>query len=147
MFQVLAPILSLNLFFLLVCMHRPYSHDAPQSGHQGVEKTLEWLRQEAYWVNMAQDMENHCRECSKYQQAKPPMPQRAPLTNIPIGHPWQMVAVDVLEDPVLTSGNRYLLVVQDYFTKWVGAIPILNQTAQCITIEGVSQGLLSSWST
>ena len=111
------------------------NHDAPQAGHQGAEKTLERLCQEAYWVNMARDTENHCRECSKCQQAKPPMPQRAPLTNIRIGRPWQMVAVDVLEVPVSTLGNRYLLVVQDYFTKWADAIPMPNQTAQCITKE------------
>ncbi|KAL5469538.1 hypothetical protein EMCRGX_G030807 [Ephydatia muelleri] len=38
-------------------------HDSQATGHQGTHKTLERIRQEAYWVNMAQDVERHCREC------------------------------------------------------------------------------------
>ena len=35
-----------------------------------------------------------------------------------------MLAADILEVPVLRCNNRYLLVVMDYFTKWVEAIPL-----------------------
>ena len=66
------------------------------------------------------------------QRSKLPMPTPIPMTNIPIGHPWQMLAVDVLQVPVSSRGNRYLLVLQDYFTKWAEAIPMPNQTAECI---------------
>ena len=57
------------------------------------------------------------------------------MVNVPIGKPWQMVAVDILEVPVSSNNNRYLLVIQDYFTKWVDTIPIPNQTAARITKE------------
>ena len=40
--------------------------------------------------------------------------------------------MDVLEVPISTHGNRYLLVVQDYFTKWAEAFPIPDQTAKRI---------------
>ena len=46
-----------------------------------------------------------------------------------------MVAVDILEVPVSQNSNRYLLVIQDYKTKWAEAIPIPNQTAARITTE------------
>lgn len=111
------------------------NHDAPTAGHQGLRKTLERLRREAYWVSMARDVEKHCRECTKCQQAKLPTPQRAPLMNMPIGQPWQMVAVDILKVPLSTNNNPYLLVIQDYFTKWADAIPIPDQTATRITEE------------
>lgn len=110
-------------------------HDLPTAGHQGTAKTLHRLRQEAYWVNMANDVEQYCRECTKCQQAKPPAPVRAPLKNVPVGRPWQMVAVDILEVPLSSCNNRYLLVIQDYFTKWPEAIPLPDQTAQRITTE------------
>ena len=45
-----------------------------------------------------------------------------------------MIAVDILEVPV-SKNNRYLMVVQDYFTKWAEAIPLQNQTTVCITEE------------
>ena len=111
------------------------NHDIPSAGHQGFEKTLDRLRQNAYWVSMAKDVERYCRECTTCQQSKLSMPQRAPLTSMPIGKPWQMIAVDILEVPRSLNNNRYLLVVQDYFTKWVEAIPIPDQTASRITRE------------
>ena len=60
-------------------------------------------------------------------------PTRVPLTSMPIGKPWQMVAVDILTVPVSTNGNKCILVVQDYFTKWADAIPLPNQSASMIT--------------
>ena len=44
-----------------------------------------------------QDIEKYCRECTICQCTKPPAPTYAPLTTVPIGKPWEMVAVDVLQ--------------------------------------------------
>ena len=111
------------------------NHDIPTAGHQGAERTLHRLRKEAYWISMAKVVERHCRECTKCQQSKLSMPQRAPLTNVPVGRPWEMIAVDILEVPISSNNNRYLLIVQDYFTKWTEAIPLPDQTATRITAE------------
>ena len=111
------------------------NHDALTAGHLGAHKTLEHLRRDAFWINMAKDVEEYCKQCSTCQQSKLPMPQRAPLQNIPIGQPWQMIAVDILQVPMSTNNNRYLLVIQDYFTKWADAIPLPDQTASRITTE------------
>ena len=46
-----------------------------------------------------------------------------------------MIAVDVLEVPLLVNNNRYLLVVQDYYTKWADGISLPDQTAARITGE------------
>ena len=46
--------------------------------------------------------------------------------------PWEMVAVDVLKVPTSTKGNQYLLVVQDYFSKWPFAFPMRDQKAETI---------------
>ena len=109
------------------------SHDQPSAGHQGTAKTLARLQQEAYWVGMAKDVQRYCQQCTTCQQAKLPNPNRAPMCNIPIGKPWEMLAADILEVPVSRQNHRYLLVVMDYFTKWVEAIPLHDQTAASIT--------------
>ena len=57
------------------------------------------------------------------------------LSNIPLGRPWQMVAVDVLKVPISSNNNQYLLVAQDYFTKWPIAIPMPDQKADRISRE------------
>jgi len=44
-----------------------------------------------------------------------------------------MIAVDILSVPTSVNGNKCLLVVQDYFTKWADAIPLPNQKAVTIT--------------
>lgn len=84
---------------------------------------------------MASDVTKYCHECTRCQQVKPSKPTRAPLTSVPIGRAWQMIAVDVLEVPLSLNNNRYLLVIQDYFTKWAEAIPMPDQTAARITTE------------
>ena len=84
-------------------------------------------------MNMAKVVENFCKQCTQCQKTKLPMPSKAPLISIPIGQPWEMITVDILKVPLSSHNNRYLLVVQDYFTRWITAIAILNQTAICIT--------------
>ena len=82
---------------------------------------------------MAKDVYSHCTNCMVCQKAKPPLPPRAPLVNTPIGKPWQMLAIDILEVPVSSKNNRYLLVIMDYFTKWVEAVPLPDQKATSIS--------------
>ena len=57
------------------------------------------------------------------------------MQNVPVGCPWQMVAVDILEVQLSIQGNRYILVIQDYFTKQLEAIALKDQTADTITKE------------
>ena len=35
-------------------------HNSPAEGHQGPAKTLQRVRHEGYWVNMAKDVDTHC---------------------------------------------------------------------------------------
>ena len=44
------------------------SHDSPQAGHLGADKSASRLRQMGYWVGMLQDVESYCQSCVKYQE-------------------------------------------------------------------------------
>ena len=83
------------------------AHNAPGAGHQGQEKTLQRLRLDTYWVGMASDVNKHCQNCTLCQQAKLSSPPKAPLVSLPVGRPWEMLAIDVLEVPISTRGNHY----------------------------------------
>ena len=52
------------------------------------------------------------------------------MTNVQRGQLWQLLVDDVLEVPISGQGNCYLLVLQDYFTKWAEAIPMPDRTAE-----------------
>ena len=109
--SVMVPLVPVALqpSFLAQC------HDSSQAGHLGAVKTVSRLRQMGYWVGMLQGAERHCQACPTCQRAEPPAPPRALLTNVPIGRPWEMVAVDILQLPQYCQNNKYLLVIQDYF--------------------------------
>jgi len=78
---------------------------------------------------MAGDVQQYCQECSTCQQSKLPSPIQEPVSNIPIGNPWEMLSVDILEVQVLHNNH----VVMGYFTKWADAIPFRDQKATTIT--------------
>lgn len=58
---------------------------------------------------------------------------KGPLQIYNVDSPFERIQVNIL-GPLLTthSGNRYLLVVIDCFTKWPEAIPLKNKRASTI---------------
>ena len=69
-------------------------HSHPSASHLGPEKTAARIPQVGHWVGMLHDSDQYCRECSVCQRSKPPSPEKASLLSMPIGRPWQMVALD-----------------------------------------------------
>ena len=54
----------------------------------------------------------------------------APLGIMPSGAPWDRISTDITGPlPVSNLGNKYILVVTDYFSKWVEIFPVPDQTA------------------
>ena len=47
-----------------------------------------------------------------------------------VGCPMERIAIDLTGPyPISKKGHKYLMVVSDYFTTWVDAIPLKNQEA------------------
>ena len=106
-------------------------HEGVCAAHLGMDKTLARLKERFYWPGHYNDVENWCRNCAKCAMRKTPAPRaRAPLQSIKAGYPMQIVATDILGPfPESINGNNYILVVGDYFTRWVEAYAICNQEA------------------
>ena len=62
-----------------------------------------------------------------------PVGRHPPLGNIPTGHRWDRIAMDILDvcDPT-QDGHRYTLVIADYFSKWTEAFPMKNKCADTV---------------
>ncbi|CAF4897831.1 unnamed protein product [Rotaria sp. Silwood1] len=105
-------------------------HDHPTSGHLGVHKTWNKIRERFYWRKMFHDIKAYIAMCSKCQQHK--ISRRKPTGLLqPIELPsgaFELVGLDFLGPvPVSSSGNKCILVCTDYLTKWA----ITHATPDC----------------
>ena len=94
-----------------------------------VIKALDKLKRVANWVGMTIPTEQYCKVC---QQSKLPMPPSAHMTNAPIGRPWQMLAVDVLEVHHVQQRKLISTGASRPFHKWTEPIPMPEETADRI---------------
>ena len=103
-------------------------------GHLGVDKILGCLREKFYWPGYFNNMQEWCNNCCVCQTCKSLAPKaKAPLQSILTGYPLQLVATGIV-GPMAESagGNQYILVVSDYFTRYVKAYPIPDQKATTV---------------
>ncbi|KAK2387384.1 hypothetical protein QL285_061173 [Trifolium repens] len=94
-------------------------HSSPIGGHSGVQKTLGRLKENMYWHNMKQDVENFVKTCSTCQQTK--HPNHSPyglLQPLPIPHGvWEDISLDFIVGLPSFQGSTVILVVVDRFSK------------------------------
>lgn len=95
----------------------------------GVEQTLTRLRTRYYWYHMREDVALWCKTCTSCaSRARPQKTQQAPMGTVQVGAPMECIALDIMGPLNETEhGNRYVLVIQDYFTKGTEAFPIPNE--------------------
>ena len=100
-----------------------FLHSSRTSGHQGVKRTGASARQRFWWPRMKKDVAQWCQFCALCQQHNlRPGAKHSMLQQVPTGAPMERVAFDILTFPEETSdGNTCILVICDYFTKWVEA--------------------------
>ena len=72
-----------------------------------------------------------CDLCASRE--RPTRTPRAPLQTYNVGAPLERVALDILGPlPESDRGNKYILVIGDYFSKWMEAFAIPNQEATTV---------------
>lgn len=106
------------------------AHDVPFAGHLGREKTVQRILRRFYWPTLFQDVRRYCQTCGECQ-LHGGQRTRAPLIPLPvIGEPFRRIAMDIVGPlPKTRRGNRYILVLSDYATRYPEAIPLRSITA------------------
>ena len=129
-------------------------HGKLWTGHYGMDRVGQRMRDQLYWPGMANDIERWIRACAvclcrkgKTGRGKKPLEKRLH------GVKFIRIAMDILGPlPETARGNKYVLVVIDYFTKWTEAFALPNHTAitiaNCLAegwfaIHGPPQALVS----
>ena len=90
-----------------------------------------------YWPCYNRDIAQWCQTCKVCESYKAGHnPRRAPLKQQLVDAPLERIACDIATS---RNGNRYILVVSDYFTKFVEAYQLIDQTAQTVADTLVTQ--------
>ena len=107
-------------------------HDHTTASHRGVNKTLGALRARFYWPGLTSQVKRWVRVCHECGSS--------PLKQYVVGAPMERLAMDILGPlPLTPRGNRFVLVVTDYFTKWTESYAISNQEAVTVAEKLVAE--------
>ena len=121
------------------------AHSIPFAGHLGRKKTADQVLQRFYWPTLFQDVADKCKTCPECQKTKHRPKVRAPLIPLPIVDvPFERIAMDIvgsLPRSQSQSGNKYVLVICDYGSRYPEAVPLPS-----IDAPHVAEALLTFFS-
>ena len=109
----------------------PFFHE--HCGHFGMGKTFDRVRERFYWPGMKKDVHDWVsffEVC--YQKNSPHQKHIHSLTTCKPSHPLWQVALDIMGPLPEPSGNKYILLLGDQFTKWYEAISMSNHEASTV---------------
>jgi transposase InsO family protein len=116
-------------------------HDHAWAGHLGFARTLQRAQRYCYWPTMRKDTMAYVSKCVACSRRQGQESERGlPLGHVQAAHPLEVVAMDVLGPlPETDHGNKYLLVISDYFTRFVVACALPNQQAATVVTAFLNQ--------
>ncbi|XP_072246328.1 uncharacterized protein nfic isoform X1 [Leuresthes tenuis] len=112
-------------------------HSIPWAGHLGKYKTTARIRRHFHWPGLRSDVAQFCRSCPQCQKTSVQGPSRAPLQPLPvIGTPFNRLGMDIV-GPVEKSkrGNRCMLVITDYATRYPEVFPLKSIKAKSVAFS------------
>ena len=111
-----------------------WAHDHPMAGHAGRIKTTHRLTSRVYWVTLRKDVYKYVQQCLLCQQFKyNNQPLSMPMQLHMVTEPWHTIGIDIMGPfPITQRQKQFLLVVVDYFTRWVEIFPLRTTTANVI---------------
>ena len=129
------------------------SHGGVYAGHFSGGKLYNTICRSWWWPTMYRDVMEYCKNCPDCAVVSGTGRKYVPpLHPIPVQRPFQIFGVDIMELPVTERGNRYVIVFQDFLTKWPLVFPAPDQKAiriarlvaeEIVPMFGVPESLLS----
>ena len=113
------------------------AHELIVAGHLGCKKTVDRITTNFNWPGSNGDVTRFCRSCDICQRTSP----KGKVTRVPLGEmpiidtPFERIAVlDLVgpKAPVSDAGNRYILTVVDYETRYPEAISLKKIETECV---------------
>ena len=103
-------------------------------GHQGIDQTMDLLRERVYWPSMVKDAQNWVTNCCHCQIARGDYTQPRPkIGHLEANNPLDLVCLDFTKIDPSKMGKENILVITDAFTKFSLAVCTPNQMAKTVT--------------
>jgi len=100
--------------------------------HMGINRMVETIKLRYYWKGMDNDVKDHTNGCisCKLRKTYQRRPQIPIMKYNAVSYPLDRVHIDLTGPlPATQNGNRYIMVIKDYLTKYVWLIPLQSKTA------------------
>ena len=102
-------------------------------GHQGMDRTIDLLRERVYWPSMVKDTQNWVTGCHHCQVAWGDYNQPKPkIGHLEANNPLDLVCLDFTKIDPSKSGKENVLIITDAFSKFSLAVCTPNQTAKTV---------------
>uniref|UniRef100_A0AAZ3RP99 Gypsy retrotransposon integrase-like protein 1 n=1 Tax=Oncorhynchus tshawytscha TaxID=74940 RepID=A0AAZ3RP99_ONCTS len=123
--------------------------------HLGQKKTVHRIQSKYYWLGIVKDVVDWIKVCETCQHTERNKNMTRTVRPIKVDAPWEILGIDIFGPFQKTQqGNSSVVIVTDYFSKWVEAFPIQKRdalsVARCISTSifrfGAAKTVLSTQS-
>lgn len=119
-------------------------HHPTVAAHPGMNRMYYTMRRKYYWPSMITDIYNTITRCTTCAQNRLALRRHtSPLTLFPASEPLTDLSIDIFGPiPATKSGNRFILVITDRFSKLTKCVALRH-----ITAISVASALIDAWVT
>jgi hypothetical protein len=118
--------------------------NAHDNGHFGFAKSIDKIKWKYFWPGMNRDCKIFCNSCTICQLRKYPTQNKSGLLGqLQYSKVNELLGIDIFSGlPKTIKGNRVILVITDYLSKYTMAIPLKDKKAAT-----VAEALVDKWVT
>ena len=122
------------------------THDALiGGGHLGIEKTYSKITERYWWPGVYQDVKHHVTSCTTCgTMFRSNSNSKGSLQSIVVHEPFELVGMDIVGKlPTTSHGNKFILVITDYLSKWATAVALSNITSSVVAEALIQRVILA----
>ncbi|KAI2667790.1 Transposon Tf2-6 polyprotein [Labeo rohita] len=114
-----------------------WGHDSTLAGHQGVQRTINFIGRAFWWRTLRRDVQEYVQACNICARSKNPnTPSTGELQPLPVPkHPWTHISLDFVSGLPDSQGKNTILTIVDRFSKAVHLVALTGLPSAKTTAE------------
>ncbi|XP_060740159.1 gypsy retrotransposon integrase-like protein 1 [Tachysurus vachellii] len=102
--------------------------------HLGQKKTVHRIQSKYYWLGIVKDVVDWIKVCDTCQHTERNKNMARMPRPLKVDGPWDTITVDIMGPFPCTThgGNTHLVIITDYYSKWVEAFPVQKKDFLCV---------------